>query len=144
MSDLTQRQRPSTNLGHLSGLIADVLLNHVRTFLVVAAQSILCHVTTTRVTSFADLAKMYTVHRLHIMMNFQAKGWNTEELVPLMKKHESYQPACNNRDIHGFDGPIKVSYGTYTYPIMQDFLRGVEWQGFTSLMTCRISNRASQ
>lgn len=31
-----------------------------------------------------------------------------------MKKHETYQRACNNRDLHGFDGPIKVSFGNYT------------------------------
>lgn len=47
-----------------------------------------------------------------------------------MRKHETYQRACNNRDIHGFDGPIKVSFGNYTYPIMQDFLRAAESQGF--------------
>jgi hypothetical protein len=34
-----------------------------------------------------------------------------------------------SRDIHGFDGPIKVSFGNYTYPIMQDFLRATESQG---------------
>lgn len=32
-------------------------------------------------------------------------------------------------DIHGFEGPIKVSFGNYTYPIMQDFLRAAESQG---------------
>jgi len=45
-----------------------------------------------------------------------------------MRKHETYQRASNNRDIHGFDGPIKVSFGNYTYPIAQDFLRAVESQ----------------
>lgn len=34
-----------------------------------------------------------------------------------------------SRDIHGFEGPIKVSFGNYTYPIMQDFLRAAESQG---------------
>lgn len=47
-----------------------------------------------------------------------------------MKKHETYQRACNNREIHGFEGPIKVSFGNYTYPIMQDFLRAAESLGF--------------
>jgi len=47
-----------------------------------------------------------------------------------MRKHETYQRACNNRDIHGFEGPIKVSFGNYQYPIMQDFLRAAESQGF--------------
>jgi alcohol oxidase len=62
--------------------------------------------------------------------DFQAKGWTTKELIPLMRKHETYQRACNNREVHGFDGPIKVSFGNYTYPIMQDFLRAAESQGF--------------
>ena len=35
-----------------------------------------------------------------------------------MRKHETYQRACQNRDLHGFDGPIKVSFGNYTYPIV--------------------------
>lgn len=61
--------------------------------------------------------------------DFQAKGWTTKELIPLMKKHETYQRACNNKEIHGFDGPIKVSFGNYTYPVMQDFLRAAESQG---------------
>jgi hypothetical protein len=36
---------------------------------------------------------------------------------------------ADSRDIHGFDGPIKVSFGNYTYPVMQDFLRAAESQG---------------
>lgn len=39
------------------------------------------------------------------------------------------QRSCNNRDIHGFEGPIKVSFGNYTYPIKEDFLRASESQG---------------
>jgi hypothetical protein len=38
-------------------------------------------------------------------------------------------PNLESRDIHGFDGPIKVSFGNYTYPVMQDFLRAAESQG---------------
>lgn len=62
--------------------------------------------------------------------DFQAKGWSTKELIPLMKKHETYQRSCSNPEIHGFEGPIKVSFGNYTYPITQDFLRAAESQGF--------------
>lgn len=72
---------------------------------------------------------MYTRASASDYDDFQAKGWTTKELVPLMQKHETYQRACNNRDIHGFDGPIKVSFGNYTYPIAQDFLRATESQG---------------
>lgn len=72
---------------------------------------------------------MYTRASASDYDDFQAKGWTTDELVPLMKKHETYQRSCNNRDVHGFEGPIKVSFGNYTYPIAQDFLRAAETQG---------------
>ncbi|KAI1735280.1 GMC oxidoreductase-domain-containing protein [Xylaria scruposa] len=72
---------------------------------------------------------MYTRASASDYDDFQAKGWTTKELLPLMKKHETYQRAChNNRDIHGFDGPIKVSFGNHTYPIKDDFLRAAESQ----------------
>ncbi|OQU95094.1 hypothetical protein CLAIMM_01350 isoform 1 [Cladophialophora immunda] len=73
---------------------------------------------------------MYTRASASDYDDFQTKGWTTKELIPLMRKHETYQRACNNRDLHGFEGPIKVSFGNYTYPIMQDFLRAAESQGF--------------
>ncbi len=72
---------------------------------------------------------MYTRASASDYDDFQAKGWTTKELIPLMKKHETYQRACNNRELHGFEGPIKVSFGNYTYPVMHDFLRAVESQG---------------
>lgn len=72
---------------------------------------------------------MYTRASASDYDDFQAKGWTTKELIPLMKKHETYQRACNNRDLHGFEGPIKVSFGNYTYPIKDDFLRATESQG---------------
>lgn len=89
---------------------------------------------------------MYTRASASDYDDFQAKGWSTKELIPLMKKHETYQRSCNNRDIHGFEGPIKVSFGNYTYPIKvclkfpstrnetntrvkEDFLRATESQG---------------
>jgi alcohol oxidase len=73
--------------------------------------------------------KMYTRASASDYDDFQAKGWTTDELLPLMKKHETYQRSCNNRAVHGFEGPIKVSFGNYTYPIAQDFLRAAETQG---------------
>jgi alcohol oxidase len=72
---------------------------------------------------------MYTRASASDYDDFQAKGWTTKELIPLMKKHETYQRSCNNRDLHGFEGPIKVSFGNYCYPIKEDFLRAVETQG---------------
>ncbi|KAK3986344.1 alcohol oxidase 1 [Cladorrhinum sp. PSN332] len=72
---------------------------------------------------------MYTRASASDYDDFQAKGWSTEELIPLMKKHETYQRASHNRDTHGFEGPIKVSFGNYQYPIKDDFLRAAESQG---------------
>lgn len=42
---------------------------------------------------------------------------------------ENKSSDSSGRDIHGFEGPIKVSFGNHTYPIAQDFLRAAETQG---------------
>jgi hypothetical protein len=105
----------------------------VRTSLGVVAQSTLWYPITCieKDITFSALTrtKMYTRASASDYDDFNAKGWTTEELLPLMKKHETYQRSCNNPDLHGFDGPIKVSFGNYTYPIMHDFLRAAESQG---------------
>ncbi|KAJ5463655.1 Glucose-methanol-choline oxidoreductase [Penicillium sp. IBT 31633x] len=72
---------------------------------------------------------MYTRASASDYDDFQAKGWTTKELLPLMRKHETYQRASQNPELHGHDGPIKVSFGNYTYPIKDDFLRAAESQG---------------
>src|SRR5277367_6013871 len=40
---------------------------------------------------------MYTRASASDYDDFQAKGWTTKELIPLMQKHETYQRASNNR-----------------------------------------------
>lgn len=72
---------------------------------------------------------MYTRASASDYDDFQAEGWTTKDLLPLMRKHETYQRAGHNRDVHGYEGPIKVSFGNYTYPIKDDFLRAAESQG---------------
>ncbi|EJT69921.1 alcohol oxidase [Gaeumannomyces tritici R3-111a-1] len=76
---------------------------------------------------------MYTRASASDYDDFQAKGWTTKELLPLMKKNETYQRACHNGDLHGSEGPIKVSFGNYTYPIAWDFLRAAESQGIPTV-----------
>ncbi len=110
--------------------MAGVLSYPAQTFLAVAAQSTSWHVIRDCCHGLTDSSKMYTRASASDYDDFQAKGWTTKELLPLMKKHETYQRACNNRDIHGFEGPIKVSFGNYTYPVKEDFLRAAESQGF--------------
>jgi hypothetical protein len=41
--------------------------------------------------------QMYTRASASDYDDFQAKGWTTKELLPLMKKHETYQRASHNR-----------------------------------------------
>lgn len=60
---------------------------------------------------------MYTRASASDYDDFRTPGWSTKELIPLMQKHETYQRSCNNRDTHGFEGPIKVSFGNYTYVV---------------------------
>ncbi|KAG0708307.1 GMC oxidoreductase-domain-containing protein [Suillus ampliporus] len=49
-----------------------------------------------------------------------ADGWESENLIPLMKKLETYeaQPDCPT---HGYDGPIKVSSGGRKLDICDEF-----------------------
>ncbi|KAF4978141.1 hypothetical protein FZEAL_5439 [Fusarium zealandicum] len=76
---------------------------------------------------------MYTRASASDYDDFQAKGWTTKELLPLMRKHETYQRASPNRELHGDSGPIKVSFGNYTYPIKDDFLRAADSQGIPTV-----------
>jgi alcohol oxidase len=43
---------------------------------------------------------MYTRASASDYDDFQAKGWTTKELIPLMRKHETYQRACNDRSVY--------------------------------------------
>ena len=66
------------------------------------------------------------------------KGWGSRDLIPLLKKvssipilalshelifsqMETYQVAPD-KPTHGYDGPIKVSYGGYFTNVARDFL----------------------
>ena len=59
-------------------------------------------------TSTDNFIQMYTRASASDYDDFQAKGWTTKELLPLMQKHETYQRPCNNRDVHGFE--VLTSY----------------------------------
>ncbi|KAI3619410.1 alcohol oxidase-like protein [Moniliophthora roreri] len=41
---------------------------------------------------------------------FRNNGWHSRDLLPLLKKTETYQVEPN-QDTHGYDGPLKVSLG---------------------------------
>ncbi|KAG2095430.1 GMC oxidoreductase-domain-containing protein [Suillus discolor] len=50
-----------------------------------------------------------------------ADGWESENLIPLMKKLETYEVQPNG-PTHGDNGPIKVSYGGRTTGIWEEFV----------------------
>jgi len=39
------------------------------------------------------------------------KGWSSKELIPLLKKAETYQPNPNHPS-HGSSGPLKISFAS--------------------------------
>ncbi|KAG2153654.1 GMC oxidoreductase-domain-containing protein [Suillus bovinus] len=51
-----------------------------------------------------------------------ADGWESENLIPLMKKLETYQ-VQPDRPTHGYDGPIKVSAGGCKMGIADEFIQ---------------------
>ncbi|TGO44027.1 hypothetical protein BOTNAR_0999g00020 [Botryotinia narcissicola] len=86
---------------------------------------------------------MYTRASASDYDDFQAKGWSTKELIPLMRKHETYQRACNNRDLHGFDGSFKVSPIRITLFHTYEYIIGAEhWLKWINRDTGRRSDAA--
>ncbi|KAG1799809.1 uncharacterized protein HD556DRAFT_1439462 [Suillus plorans] len=49
-------------------------------------------------------------------------GWESENLIPLMKKLETYE-VQSDRPTHGYDGPIKVSSGGCKMGIADEFIQ---------------------
>ncbi|KAI0671023.1 alcohol oxidase-like protein [Trametes maxima] len=52
---------------------------------------------------------------------YDNKGWGSAELLPLLKKCETYQ-VRPGRSTHGYSGPLKVSHGGYFPEVGQEFL----------------------
>ncbi|KAI0819181.1 alcohol oxidase-like protein [Trametes gibbosa] len=49
------------------------------------------------------------------------KGWGSADLLPLLRKCETYQ-VHPNKPTHGYSGPLKVSYGGFYAEVGQEFL----------------------
>jgi hypothetical protein len=61
--------------------------------------------------------QMYTRASASDYDDFQAKGWTTKELIPLMKKHETYQvrSAYSSKLLSGADDITSVHATIETY-----------------------------
>ncbi|KAG0700761.1 GMC oxidoreductase-domain-containing protein [Suillus ampliporus] len=56
-------------------------------------------------------------------------GWRSEDLIPLMKKLETYQ-AKPDSPTHGYSGPIKVSRGGRELTVCNEFIKvGITYHG---------------
>ena len=67
-------------------------------------------------------------------------GWGWDGMLPYFKKSENYTPVYSemiaqqysinfNRDVHGFAGPVHVSYPKYFYNESVNFFEGLNYLG---------------
>ncbi|KJA14517.1 GMC oxidoreductase [Hypholoma sublateritium FD-334 SS-4] len=49
------------------------------------------------------------------------KGWGSTDIIPLLKKAETYEPGSTN-DTHGTSGPIHISFAPDLHNLADDFL----------------------
>ena len=45
--------------------------------------------------------------------SWEQPGWSFKELLPYFKRFENYHCETSEPDLHGYDGPIHISYGGY-------------------------------
>ncbi|KAJ3514907.1 hypothetical protein NLJ89_g2088 [Agrocybe chaxingu] len=50
------------------------------------------------------------------------KGWGSKDLIPLLRKAETYQPDPS-APTHGFDGPLKISFAQDSHNVSDEALR---------------------
>ncbi|KAI0126264.1 alcohol oxidase-like protein [Xylariales sp. AK1849] len=55
---------------------------------------------------------MYTRGQRSDFDSWQTPGWSADEVLPFMKKLETYH-GPGDKEVHGYDGPIHVSSGTF-------------------------------
>ncbi|KAI0366933.1 alcohol oxidase-like protein [Pilatotrama ljubarskyi] len=67
------------------------------------------------------------------------KGWSSKDLLPLLRKCETYQIAPD-KPTHGYSGPLKVSYGGYYPEVGQDFLNMAAQYDKTRGLTDDVNN----
>ncbi|KAK0387532.1 hypothetical protein NLU13_3778 [Sarocladium strictum] len=89
---------------------------------------------------------MYTRAQRHDLDSFNAPGWNSKELLPFLKKLETYH-GPGSKDVHGDSGPVNVSYGTHRSKIAApEFIRALDTLGHrtvTDLQDLETNNAAS-
>ncbi|KAH7037509.1 alcohol oxidase-like protein [Microdochium trichocladiopsis] len=62
---------------------------------------------------------MYTRAQRSDFDSWKTKGWSADELLPFMKKLETYH-GRGQKEVHGYNGPIHVSSSTYRGSVAED------------------------
>jgi alcohol oxidase len=76
---------------------------------------------------------MYTRAQRSDFDSWKTPGWSAEEMVPYMKKLETYH-GPGEKGTHGYDGPVHVSDGGYRAKAAEDdFIRACEQVGYTEI-----------
>ncbi|CAI0652225.1 unnamed protein product [Colletotrichum noveboracense] len=67
--------------------------------------------------------------------SWNTSGWTAEDVLPYLKKTETYHGATTNESTHGYNGPIHVSKGTHEAPRAEaSFIEGAAKTGFEEIV----------
>ncbi|KAI5922874.1 alcohol oxidase-like protein [Camillea tinctor] len=73
---------------------------------------------------------MYTRAQRCDYDSWNTKGWTTDEVLPFLKKFETYD-GSGNEELHGSSGPIRVSRGPFrSTEAEQDFISAMKVAGY--------------
>ncbi|KAH7128217.1 GMC oxidoreductase-domain-containing protein, partial [Dendryphion nanum] len=65
--------------------------------------------------------------------SWKTPGWSADEMLPYLKKMETYH-GPDPKDVHGLNGPIDVSNGTYRASVsVQDYIQAAEKVGYPEI-----------
>lgn len=54
--------------------------------------------------------------------DWNTPGWGSKDLIPLLRKLETYHIAPGRSETHGYDGPINISYGGHFATVAEEYL----------------------
>ncbi|KAI0181677.1 alcohol oxidase-like protein [Hypoxylon sp. FL1284] len=67
--------------------------------------------------------------------SWQTPGWSADEMLPYLKKLETYHGPGATEDRHGYDGPVHISSGTYKAPRSEDdFIAAANTLGYPEIV----------
>ncbi|KAL7269728.1 hypothetical protein RUND412_007595 [Rhizina undulata] len=73
---------------------------------------------------------MYTRASASDYDDWKTEGWSSKELLPLLQKTETHTMGNCDPSTHGYEGPLKVSYGGYRPSIMNEYLDVAKNRGY--------------